>query len=835
MSIIGTKPEQIPLNQFLGKLAFLDSVPSSFDSNVVHITGTESITGSKTFTSSLSITGASPGLYMNGTGNSFIELGSISGASTTPFIDFHSGATAVDFDARIVAFGGNGTSGGGGFNFHANYMNQVGTSTAGTIYTRIVNTSSAANSATTLSLDPGNNGYGVRDAQIKAVNNGSNQINLEFYTSDAAAPVKRLRIDQTGTLDFTPGTITGYFYLGALGANPSINFDANDYLVYDRTGNRYNFFINGVNELSLSSASAVFGGHVKVEDNNNVYVGTGNDLYMVHDGTNTAIVNQTGILNITNTAAGGALILRSENIGGSNLELWATGAYLDASTTFIRNQAGTAEYAKFSSGATEILNGNLQLATSVASNSQLFRFYNSGMGTDKKMTEFISYGTTGNFEMRFVNDAYTQANPILSVTRGTTYLVDIVTIGGNNVYVTNGLTIGGNLTVNGTTTTINATTLTVDDKNIELGSVTTPTNVTADGGGITLKGATDKTILWDNANANWTSSENWNLATGKTLKINNVEALRADALTLQASTATEGGQISLAYGGNYTSSNGGASTWNIDALSTSMRFFRNNSSGVPAIALTIAEDTSATFGSTVTGTSFNSITGLSSTSPAMNGTATVGTGTTAARADHVHPTDTSRLSTGGGTLTGALTLSSTVPSIYFYETDAAVDSKHWLVVADGASFQIQTRTDANAYVANPMTLTRAGNATFTGVVTGTSVVANNFSHAHGNISSASLTTSTTAANQVIMQLASASYRTVEYLIQATSGTSYHTTKIHVIHNGTDIWVNEYGTMFTGSSLATFAVDVSGGQIRLIAATVANAVTVFKVVATTISA
>jgi hypothetical protein len=81
--------------------------------------------------------------------------------------------------------------------------------------------------------------------------------------------------------------------------------------------------------------------------------------------------------------------------------------------------------------------------------------------------------------------------------------------------VNNNLTVTGNFTVNGTTTTVNATTLTIDDLNIELGSVASPTNVTADGGGITLKGATDKTIIWDNTNANWTSSEHWNIATGK--------------------------------------------------------------------------------------------------------------------------------------------------------------------------------------------------------------------------------------------------------------------------------------------------------------------------------
>jgi hypothetical protein len=85
--------------------------------------------------------------------------------------------------------------------------------------------------------------------------------------------------------------------------------------------------------------------------------------------------------------------------------------------------------------------------------------------------------------------------------------------------VSGAVTITGNLTVNGTTTTVNSTTLTVDDKNIELGSVTTPTDVTADGGGITLKGATDKTFNWVSSTAAWTSSEDLNLATGKVYEI----------------------------------------------------------------------------------------------------------------------------------------------------------------------------------------------------------------------------------------------------------------------------------------------------------------------------
>ena len=82
------------------------------------------------------------------------------------------------------------------------------------------------------------------------------------------------------------------------------------------------------------------------------------------------------------------------------------------------------------------------------------------------------------------------------------------------------LTLSGNLTVNGTTTNINSTNLVVEDKNIILADVETPTDVTADGGGITLKGASDKTFNWVDATDSWTSSEHINLASGKSYYMN---------------------------------------------------------------------------------------------------------------------------------------------------------------------------------------------------------------------------------------------------------------------------------------------------------------------------
>ena len=106
------------------------------------------------------------------------------------------------------------------------------------------------------------------------------------------------------------------------------------------------------------------------------------------------------------------------------------------------------------------------------------------------------------------------------------------------------LTISGNLTVNGTTTNINSTNLVVEDKNVVLGDTETPTDTTADGGGITLKGATDKTFNWVDATDAWTSSEHLNLASGKSLYLNGTllkdasETLTNKTISLASNTVT---------------------------------------------------------------------------------------------------------------------------------------------------------------------------------------------------------------------------------------------------------------------------------------------------------
>ena len=100
---------------------------------------------------------------------------------------------------------------------------------------------------------------------------------------------------------------------------------------------------------------------------------------------------------------------------------------------------------------------------------------------------------------------------------------------GNAVFDAN-LTVQGDLTVNGTETIINTQTLAVEDKNIELGKVASPTDATADGGGITLKGTTDKTINWIDATDAWTFSEHLDLASTKEYRIAGSKVLDATSL-----------------------------------------------------------------------------------------------------------------------------------------------------------------------------------------------------------------------------------------------------------------------------------------------------------------
>ena len=84
------------------------------------------------------------------------------------------------------------------------------------------------------------------------------------------------------------------------------------------------------------------------------------------------------------------------------------------------------------------------------------------------------------------------------------------------------------MNVTGSTTTISTTNLEVTDKLIVIGDGATTTQG-ADGAGFNI-GTSGVSLTYDLANTSWTSSESWNLATGKTYKIAGSTVIGATSL-----------------------------------------------------------------------------------------------------------------------------------------------------------------------------------------------------------------------------------------------------------------------------------------------------------------
>ena len=87
---------------------------------------------------------------------------------------------------------------------------------------------------------------------------------------------------------------------------------------------------------------------------------------------------------------------------------------------------------------------------------------------------------------------------------------------------------------------------------------------------------------------------------------------------------------------------------------------------------------------------------------------------------------------------------------------------------------------------------------------------------------------TTSQVGIHSTLATSTYRSVEYTIQATEGTNFHTTKIIVLHDGSTTYSTEYGSIFNNSEVSTYDVDISGGNIRLLATPASSSTTNFKI-------
>jgi len=149
----------------------------------------------------------------------------------------------------------------------------------------------------------------------------------------------------------------------------------------------------------------------------------------------------------------------------------------------------------------------------------------SGLGDDDHLqyvhvsedrTITASHTISGTLDITNTTSSTSAATGALTVTGG----VGI----GENLYV------GGDFYVTGNTTFLDTQNLQVEDKNIEIGKVASPSDTSANGGGLTLLGNTNKTITWQSSNASWAFSENIDIASGKDYKINGTSILSQTTL-----------------------------------------------------------------------------------------------------------------------------------------------------------------------------------------------------------------------------------------------------------------------------------------------------------------
>ncbi len=92
------------------------------------------------------------------------------------------------------------------------------------------------------------------------------------------------------------------------------------------------------------------------------------------------------------------------------------------------------------------------------------------------------------------------------------------------------------------------------------------------------------------------------------------------------------------------------------------------------------------------------------------------------------------------------------------------------------------------------------------------------------------TLTTTSNSQVTLDSwATAAYTSAKYWVQMKEGTNVHTTEVLMVHDGTNAYITEYGTILSGGSLGSLTASISGGTASLLVTPTSTSSTTFKAV------
>ena len=373
---------------------------------------------------------------------------------------------------------------------------------------------------------------------------------------------------------------------------------------------------------------------------------------------------------------------------------------------------------------------------------------------------------------------------------------------GANTITLNSLnvSVSGNLTVGGTSTTVSTTNTTIEDNIIELNSGLSQS--LNDSGIIIERGSTG-----DNAAIVWDES-------GDTFKLGTTTATGADksggitvtagALEVAAFTATTGtfsGAVTMSGGittgsiiTNSITSNGSNADISIqpsgtgDVLLSALRVNGTTLDSSDSSKITLAEAVDITGAVTITS---GTITGITDLAVADGGTGAssltdnavlTGTGTSAITAE-------SNLSFSGSTLavTGNITATgtSTIDNLTF--NDNIIGSS--------------SNADIN--------LTPGG--------TGNVVLSSSLDFGSAVLSNGTATHAGSSGQQPLDEFAHGTYRSAKYVVSITDATNtkYEMVELYITHDGSNAYISSQGVNSSTGGLAEFAADISGTNLRVL--------------------
>jgi hypothetical protein len=427
-----------------------------------------------------------------------------------------------------------------------------------------------------------------------------------------------------------------------------------------------------------------------------------------------------------------------------------------------------------------------------------------------------------------------------------TFTIDPAAVGDN----TGTVVIAGNLQVDGTTTTINSTTLTVDDKLITLASGSANA-AAANGAGIEVEisGATNPSLTYDGTNDEWDFNKSVNV-TGS-VKIANTN--NPAKLFLRDSRASSNSEISQRSDGRISLAAvaGSYGTSGIEILSNGNVGIGTTSPSqkleIAGYNQALAENTTLRFTDTDTSSQTNQLFGKIEFNSLDS--------------DAASPNRAYILAAAENSLTPSYIAFGTAPHTSAATEAMRIDSSGNLLLGDtstagNAKFYLRNGSSGQSYsnVSGMLIDVNGTSNSYYGLRVGSSTgnshlaVTNAGNVGIGNTSPAAklqveeygidtTETSTTATTQVAIHTMSATaFRSARFTVQVTNSTdsTYHLTEILMIHDGTTPSITEYGTIFTGSAEATFDADISSGNVRLLATPASTDTMEFKVVAHSIT-